>query len=639
MAGSACTLGDPAPFEFDNASTLSGATTIRTSRDTGGLFGSGEFIPDRLDLIAGNCEGERGGGSGDGAAEDEKSGADAPANARKVAFAVLSLAIGMAVATLDGTFVAIMLPKMAEDLSGKDTYQWVGTGYLLTSTALIPVWGKLSDIFGRRELLTVLMFEFTAISAMCALSKSMLMLILARALQGIGGGAISSLSFIIIGEIVSPLERGKYMGIMSAVMGFCALIGPFVGGLIADHLSWRWGFWLNLPIGLAAIFSYQFTLKLTKPEGTMLAKFKRVDFPGVFLSTAAITLLLLGVTWGGVTFPWTSIQVLAPIGAFVAVLAVFFWWEKRAREPVVPLSLLFNLNYVLVTFVSFVANWGMYGLTYFLPMYFQRVLGLSTTETGYMNLPFIAFMIPTSFVVGMVIMKTGKYVMYPQLGLALATVGIGLLSLLDENSAKWFQIVPQLLCGLGLGMNMSTGNLMTQTNAPDDLIGPATSVGSFLKSLGGVVGIAVFATVTENVYADETRLSITHIADEYHLTVTTEQLELFVNVAAMVDLSTYNSEALSALQTALKHSYAKGLSRSFISFIPLGVVAFICALLIKHVPLRKTAKVQIKDGKERPTQSDPDPEVQRPSQSIRKGSEDTLYIPLPPRAFTARSVG
>ncbi|KXS16281.1 MFS general substrate transporter [Gonapodya prolifera JEL478] len=516
---------------------------------------------------------------------------------RMIALAVLALAVGMAVAALDGTFVATMLPTIARDLNGADSYQWVGTGYLLTSTALAPVWGKLSDIFGRKQLLMLLMLEFIIFSALCALSNSMIMLIMSRIFQGVGGGAIQSLTFVVIGEIVAPLERGKYMGIMAGITGLCAVIGPFIGGVITDNLSWRWGFWINIPVGVMALIAYQLALKLPRPPGSLRSQFRRVDYLGVFLCTTSISVLLLACTWGGVTYPWASGQVLGTIAVGLVLLVAFVWWEARAGEPVVPLSLFRDKNYIFTNVVLFFVGWAMYGLSYFLPVYFQDVLGLSPTGSGVMNIPLMVFLIPSSFIAGIVTMKTGKYVRFPQLGMALVSIAMGLFTLLDENSPKWMQVVPQVLCGIGFGITMSTGQLMAQTNAPDHMIGPATTVSNFLRSLGGVMGIAVFATVMQNLLTDHAASGIASVAREYRLNQ--EQIQTFgasltaQYSGAKVDLSSIPALALAALQLAIKQAYVVGIRYAFISCIPFCILGFLGALFVKHVPLRRTAAVQM----------------------------------------------
>ncbi|KXS16282.1 MFS general substrate transporter [Gonapodya prolifera JEL478] len=518
-------------------------------------------------------------------------------SSRAISLAVLALAVGMAVAALDGTCVATMLPTIARDLNGADSYQWVGTGYLLTSTALAPVWGKLSDIFGRKQLLMLLVLEFILFSVLCALSNSMIMLIMCRILQGVGGGGIQALTIVVIGEIVSPLERGKYMGIMAGIAGLCAIVGPFIGGVITDNLSWRWGFWINIPVGVLALIAYHLFLKLPRPTGSLRSKFRRVDYPGVFLCTSSMSLLLLAFTWGGVTYPWASGQVLGTIAVGIVMLGVFVYWEGKAVEPVVPLSLFKNRNYVFTNIILLFIGWAMFGIAYFLPVYFQNVLDLTPTGSGVMNIPVTAFLFPSAVIAGIVTLKTGLYVFFPQLGMALVSVGMGLFTLLDENSPKWMQVVPQILCGVGVGMCMTTCQLMAQTNAPDEMIGPATTVSSFVRSLGAVMGIAVFATVMQNLLTEHAASGIASVAMEYRLSQ--EQVQTFgASISSQysgtkVDLSSIPAVALVALQLAIKQAYVVGLRYAFISCIPFCILGFLAALFVKHVPLRTTASVQM----------------------------------------------
>ncbi|KAJ3335420.1 hypothetical protein HDU93_005531, partial [Gonapodya sp. JEL0774] len=478
---------------------------------------------------------------------------------RRIALAVLALSLGMAVSTIDGTFVATMLPTISRDLNGADSYQWVGTGYLLTSTALAPVWGKLSDIFGRKELLMFCMIEFTVFSALCAVSNSMTMLIVSRLFQGIGGGALMALTFVVIGEIIAPRERGN----QGAITGICAIIGPFLGGVITDHLSWRWGFWLNVPVGIIALIAYQIALKLPKPAGTFRSQLARVDTLGVLLITGAITLLLLAFTWGGVTYPWVSGQVLGTTAVALVVLPGFLWWETKSPEPVVPLELFKNLNYILTNVVLFFVGWAIYGMGYFLPIYFQTVRGLSPTDSGVMNIPLTAFLIISSIAVGVATMKTGIYVRFPQVGMALVAVAMGLFSMLDENSEKWLEIIPQVICGVGFGMTMSTGTLIAQTNAPDHMIGPSSTIANFTRSLGAVLGIAVFATILQNISGSHAASGLTTVAMQYKLS--SSQIALFLASlqsefsGVQVDLSSIPLDALQALRLVYRQATVAGL--------------------------------------------------------------------------------
>ncbi|KXS16236.1 MFS general substrate transporter [Gonapodya prolifera JEL478] len=539
--------------------------------------------------------------------QEESNGDDSKktlkSNPRAVAIAVASLSIGLMVSALDGTIVATMIPTIARDLDGTDSYQWIGTGYLLSFTALTPVWGKLSDIFGRKHLLLIMMLLFTVASALCALPTSMGMLIGSRVIQGVAGGGLQSLSSVIMGEIVSPLERGKYNGILvtrwpvGVTTGVCSIMGPFVGGVITDHLSWRWGFWINIPDGLLALVAYILTLHLPRPHGTLRAQLACVDILGILLSSASILLVLLAFTWGGVTYPWASGQIFGALAAAACVFGSFVAWEMRAREPVVPLALFKNWNYVLTMVIAFVLGWSSIALTFFVPSYFQNVIGLSATDSGALTITITAFVMPTGITVGIITSKKGTYVIFPQVGFALVTIGIGLCALLDENSGKWLQVLLQAICGVAFGMIIGTVQLMAQINAPDDLIGPGTTVAAFVRSLGGVMGIAGFATILGNVLADRSASGFAQVAVDYKLS--SNQLGLFSASQAaklsktQVDLSTIPPEALSALRAVVQRGYISGLHYAFISAIPVCVVGFLSALLLKHVPLRNTANVQL----------------------------------------------
>ncbi|KAJ3322681.1 hypothetical protein HDU93_003086 [Gonapodya sp. JEL0774] len=377
------------------------------------------------------------------------------------------------------------------------------------------------------------------------------MLIVARIFQGIGGGAILALTLVVIGEIVSPLERGKYMGIIGAITGLCAVVGPFIGGLITDHLTW------SVPIGCVAIATYQVALKLPKTEGTMFTKFKRVDYGGVLLSTSSTTLLLLACSWGGVTYAWGSGQVVGCIVTALALLSVFIWWEGRVDEPVVPLSLFTSLNYVATNVSLFGLGWILYG---------------------------------------------ARYVMFPRIGAILLAVSMGMFSLLDEASGAWLQVVPQVVGGFGMGMALTADQLVAQTSAPDHQVGPATTVGNFIRYMGGVLGIAVFATITQNITPQQSASSILKVAAQYELTA--DEIELFSSSLTAqysgvhVDLTSLSPDALNALRLVVQQATVAGLHYAFISAIPLAIVGFVGALFVKHVPLKNTANVQMETSNE-----------------------------------------
>ncbi|KXS18613.1 MFS general substrate transporter [Gonapodya prolifera JEL478] len=500
--------------------------------------------------------------------------------------------------SLDSTIVATMLPTISRDFDGAASYSWVGNAYLLTSTALAPIWGKVSDIFGRKRLLIFCVLEFMATSALAAVSVNMPMLITARALQGIGGGGISGLTMAIIGEIISPRERGKYQGILASTTGLGAVMGPLVGGLMTDKLNWRYGFWINLPIGFLTILGYHFAISLPAPRGSLKTQLRRVDWLGIVLSTASIAVFLLGLTWGGTVYPWASGQVLGLFAVAVVVGATFVWWELRAVEPVIPPVLFKERNYALVNVVFFCLGFTIWSVSYFVPVYFQEVLFLSPTDSGVQNLPYMGFFIVFSMLCGYLVSWSGQLVIFPRIGLLIATVALGLLSMLRPDSSKFMQILPQALVGAGLGWTNSPSTVYAQVNSPTNMIGPGTTVVQFTRALGSCVGIAAFTAVYSNVVSVQLPDKITGVATQYKLTPA--QVELFeasysssdANAGAL-DLSSIPSDALSSLRSVLSSSRADGLHYAFVAAVPFTVVGWATTLWLRHVPLRTTAVVKM----------------------------------------------
>ncbi|KAJ3338873.1 hypothetical protein HDU93_008926 [Gonapodya sp. JEL0774] len=508
-------------------------------------------------------------------------------NNNAISISVVSMSLAHAVAghsricidslTVAALFLATMLPTISRDLNGESNYSWVGTGYLLTSTALAPAWGSLSDIFGRKNIILISVVEFLIFTAVCGVSTSMVMLIVGRVMQGIGGGAIISMAFVVIGEIA---EMGKYMGLMGALSGLAAAVGPLIGGLLNDYLNWRWGFYICLPIGAVALLGCVFGLTLPPPRGSLRDQIKRVDYLGLSLLTIAMTLLLLALSWGGVEYSWASGQVLGCIVCAIVLLAMFVWWETKAVEPIIPLELFKSWNYVAANMSLFFSGWAMYALSYFIPVYFQTVRGLSATDSGLnnMSLTWVQFW---------------YYHFIPSIGLVLIIVGLGLLSMWEENSGTPIEVFAQILAGGGVGLIVNAGQLTAQINSPAKLIGPSSTVANFSRLLGGVIGIAVFSTLFSNILSSQLQDGLTKSAIQFQLSA--DQIQLYAAFlksaysSTRVDISSIPVDALASLNAAYIHANVQGLHWSFIVCVPIVGLGIIFAVFIRHKPLKKEA--------------------------------------------------
>ncbi|WP_336216953.1 MFS transporter [Nonomuraea sp. LPB2021202275-12-8] len=409
---------------------------------------------------------------------------------RGLGLIIIALMLGMLLAALDQTIVSTALPTIVGDLGGLAHLSWVVTAYILASTVSTPLWGKLGDQFGRKRLFLAAIVIFLVGSALCGLSQSMGQLIVFRGIQGLGGGGLMVLAQAIVGDVVSARDRGKYQGYFGAVFAVSSIVGPLLGGLFVDHLSWHWVFYVNLPLGAVALF----VIAAVLPSDRTRTRHK-IDYAGVVLLGGATSCLVLIATWGGTVYPWSH-PVIA--GLAVAALAMLAGWvlaERRAREPVLPLGLFRNRAFSTSSIVGFVVGFGMFGALTYLPLYLQIVHGVSATLSGVYLLPMMAGMLTMSIVSGQIISKTGKYRYLPIAGTAFATVGMFLLSTLTEFSSLALMGVYLLVLGVGLGMTMQVLVIVVQNAVDFKDLGVATSGATFFRSIGGSFGVATLGAV------------------------------------------------------------------------------------------------------------------------------------------------
>ncbi|MGH8936425.1 MAG: MDR family MFS transporter, partial [Acidimicrobiia bacterium] len=409
---------------------------------------------------------------------------------RQILLVFSGLMLGMLLAALDQTIVATALPTIVGELGGLDHLSWVVTAYLLASTATAPLYGKISDLYGRKRVFQFAIVAFLAGSVLAGLSTSMTQLIAFRGIQGLGAGGLLVLTLTIIGDILSPRERGRYQGYMGSVFAVASVAGPLLGGFFVDHLTWRWVFYINLPIGIVALFVVSTVLDLPFRRVQ-----HRIDYAGAAFLMAGVTALLLVTVWGGSQYSWGSLEILGLVLASLVFLGLFVLQERRAEEPILPLRLFRNRTFTLTGLAGFIIGTAMFGAIVFLPLFLQVVTGVTATNSGLLLLPLMLGLITTSIAIGRLVTRTGRYKRYPVVGSLVTTMGLFLLSRMDASTGRLSAGAFMLIVGLGLGMVMQVLVVAVQNAVEQRDLGVATSSSSFFRSLGGAVGTALFGAI------------------------------------------------------------------------------------------------------------------------------------------------
>ncbi|MFE5656170.1 DHA2 family efflux MFS transporter permease subunit [Streptomyces sp. NPDC056517] len=511
----------------------------------------------------------------------ELGGAPAPGEGqgrRTVLVAIGALLLGMLLAALDQTIVSTALPTIVSELGGMEHLSWVVTAYILASTAGTPLWGKLGDQYGRKRLFQAAIVLFLIGSALCGVAQNMPQLIAFRAVQGLGGGGLIVLAMAIVGDLVSPRERGRYQGLFGAVFGTTSVLGPLLGGVVTQQLSWRWVFYINLPIGIVALFVIAAVLHIPARSTR-----HTIDYLGTFLIASVAACLVLVASLGGTTWAWGSAQIIG-LGVLGAVLLVLFIQvERRAAEPVLPLKLFRIRTFSLVAVISFVIGFAMFGAMTYLPTFLQVVQGVTPTMSGVHMLPMVAGILITSTVTGQIVSRTGRWKVFPIAGTAVTCLGLLLLHGLTETSSTGEMSVCFFVFGVGLGLVMQVLVLVVQNAVPYGDLGVATSGATFFRSIGASFGVAVFGTIFTS--------RLTHELDDVFAAASGQDLPPGIG-PEQVAADPRTVAALPAeLRPDVLHAYAMSITDVFLYAAPVVLAAFVVAWFLKEDKLRGSVTV------------------------------------------------
>ncbi|TFV81054.1 DHA2 family efflux MFS transporter permease subunit [Microbacterium sp. dk485] len=504
----------------------------------------------------------------------------APAR-RRVLPALLGLLMGMFVSMLASTVVSTSLPVIVHDLNGDQAvYTWVVTSTLLTTAISTPIWGKLADLFNRKLLIQIAITLFVLATAAAGFSQNPEMLITFRAIQGIGAGGLAALSQVIMADIISPRERGRYMGLFGAVMAVATVGGPLLGGLITDAFGWRWNFFVALPFAVAALIIQQRTLHLPKHPPRKV----RIDYLGIVFLAVAVSLLLIWITNAGQTYEWASTETALMVGGAALATVLFIITELKVSEPLVPLNLFRNATFTLSVVASIATGLAMFGTSVYLSQYMQLARGASPTEAGLLTIPMIAGLLIASIVVGALITRYGRWKAYLVLGAVLLIAGSFLLSTIHYDTSLVLVGVYMFLLGAGVGMTMQNLVLIVQNTADPATLGTSSAAVAFFRSLGGTVGVSVMgATVAA---------SVTSLLAERQAELATAIAGLGPAGAGVADqLQSGSLPQVSALPEAVRvifeQVYAISISHAFLIAVPLAVISLLAIVFLPNHPLTR----------------------------------------------------
>ncbi|MBF8187321.1 MFS transporter [Nonomuraea sp. K274] len=494
---------------------------------------------------------------------------------REILEVMSGLMLAMLTSMISTSVVGTALPTIVGELGGQDEYPWVASATMLTMTVSTPLWGKLSDVFGRKLLFQTALGLFVAASLVAGLSQDMGQLIAARAVQGLGVGGLSALSQVILGDIVSPRERGRYSGYMGAVFGISTVAGPLLGGFIvdADWLGWRWCFYVVVPFAVVAFLVIQKVLKLPK-----IKRSTSIDIWGATTITASASALMLLLTLGGNQFEWNSVWTYLLAATCLLMLALAVLCERTTRNPILPPRLFRNRTFVLTSVASLFVGMAMFGAMIYLPQYLQIVKGLSPTDSGLMTLPMVAALFLSGVISGKIVTNTGRWKIFPVAGLLIVALGLFMLSRLHVDSSQWLIGADVAVLGVGLGLSMQMLILAAQNGSELRDMASTTSGVSFFRSLGGAVGVAAFGAILTNRLKSE---------------ITEMLAAANISLPGGSDVQLGSPDVIQQMPEPIKsivlESFTRGLETVFMVGVPIALLGFVATIFLKELPLRGTS--------------------------------------------------
>ena len=512
---------------------------------------------------------------------------------RRLVAILIGALLGMLLSALDQTIVGTAMPRVITDLNGLDHYAWVFTAYLLASTVTVPIYGKLSDIYGRRPFFIGGMIVFLIGSALSGASQDMTQLIIFRAIQGLGAGGMMPIVQAIIGDIFPPAERGKWQGLTMAIFGLSTIIGPTAGGWITDNWGWRWVFYVNMPLGIVAILAAGLTL----PKFTRHREHK-IDYLGSAVLVAATVPLLLAFSWAGTDYAWDSIQIIGLIVFSILMSAAFIVIENRVPEPIINPSLFKSSIFTVSVIATFLLSSAMFGATLFLPLFVQAVIGTSATNSGAVLTPLMLGFIVTSIICGQIMSRTGRYKVMALVGFVVAGLGLFLLAQMDATATEGLVIRNMLITGLGMGMMMSLFTIIVQNAFPHSQLGQVTASLSFFRSIGGTIGVAVLGSIMINQFNGALAANMPAALKQ---AIPAEKLAAFQNPELLMSpeavskvqqsfsaLGPQGAALFQQLMQAIHVSLATAITELFLFSTIAMLAGLFVTFFLKEIPLRKS---------------------------------------------------